>query len=96
MAETAARNKRKALTGVVRKVSGAKTISVKVERRVKHPRYGKYLTRSINHLVHDEKCEAGAGDTVEIMACRPLSASKRWRLCRVVEKAPAGIVGRSK
>ena len=96
MVDTATRNKRKGLTGVVRNVSGAKTISVEVQRRFRHPRYGKFITRSVNHLVHDEKSEAGAGDTVEIMESRPLSARKHWRLCRVLKKAPAGIVGRSK
>jgi len=64
-----------------------KTISVMVERRVKHPLYGKYIRKSTKFLAHDESNECGEGDTVVIEECRPLSKSKSWRLVKVVEKA---------
>jgi small subunit ribosomal protein S17 len=86
MGDTAERNKRKALQGVVRRISGAKTISVLVSRRLRHAVYGKYVTLSKGYLAHDEKGEAGVGDTVEILATRPISARKRWRLARVIRR----------
>ena len=64
-----------------------KTIVVSVEDRVKHPLYGKVLTKTIRLKAHDEQNEAGVGDRVRIMETRPLSATKRWRLLDVVEKA---------
>ncbi|MEM7358625.1 MAG: 30S ribosomal protein S17 [Pseudomonadota bacterium] len=64
-----------------------KTISVLVERRVKHPLYGKYIRKSTKFLAHDEANECGEGDTVLIEECRPLSKHKSWRLVKVVEKA---------
>lgn len=64
-----------------------KTISVMVERRVKHPLYGKYIRKSTKFLAHDEANECGEGDTVQIEECRPLSKNKSWRLVKVVEKA---------
>ncbi len=64
-----------------------KTISVMVERRVKHPLYGKYIRKSTKFLAHDESNECGEGDTVQIEECRPLSKNKSWRLVKVVEKA---------
>jgi len=64
-----------------------KTISVMVERRVKHPLYGKYIRKSTKFLAHDENNECGEGDTVQIEECRPLSKNKSWRLVKVVEKA---------
>lgn len=64
-----------------------KTIAVLVERRVKHPLYGKYITKSTKFLAHDETNECGEGDTVVIEECRPLSKNKSWRLVKVVEKA---------
>lgn len=64
-----------------------KTISVMVERREKHPLYGKYIRKSTKFLAHDEANECGEGDTVVIEECRPLSKSKSWRLVKVVEKA---------
>lgn len=66
---------------------GEKTIGVQVERRVKHPLYGKIITRSTRFLAHDEKNECGEGDTVLIEECRPLSKHKSWRLVKVVSKA---------
>jgi len=64
-----------------------KTISVLVERRVKHPLYGKYIRKSSKFLAHDESNECGEGDTVQIEECRPLSKNKSWRLVKVVTKA---------
>lgn len=66
---------------------GEKTIGVQIERRVKHPLYGKIITRSTRFLAHDEKNECGEGDMVLIEECRPLSKRKSWRLVRVVSKA---------
>ncbi|RBP49817.1 30S ribosomal protein S17 [Arenicella xantha] len=64
-----------------------KTISVLVERREKHPLYGKYIRKSTKFLAHDEANECGEGDKVLIEECRPLSKHKTWRLVKVIEKA---------
>ena len=64
-----------------------KTIVVEVEDRVKHPLYGKVMTKSIRLKAHDDNNEAGVGDRVRIMETRPLSATKRWRLVEILEKA---------
>jgi small subunit ribosomal protein S17 len=64
-----------------------KTITVLVERRVKHPLYGKFIRRSTKVHAHDEANECGIGDMVMVEQCRPLSKSKTWRLVKVVEKA---------
>ena len=64
-----------------------KTISVLVERREKHPLYGKYIRKSTKFLAHDEANECGEGDKVIIEECRPLSKHKTWRLVKVIEKA---------
>ncbi|KLV09763.1 MULTISPECIES: 30S ribosomal protein S17 [Photobacterium] len=64
-----------------------KSIVVAIERKVKHPIYGKYITRTTKLHAHDENNECGIGDTVEIRECRPLSKNKSWTLVRVVEKA---------
>ena len=64
-----------------------KTITVKIERRVKHPVYGKYITRSSKVHVHDEANKAGMGDTVLVAESRPLSKSKSWILVEIVETA---------
>ena len=63
-----------------------KTITVKVERKVKHPLYGKFLKKTTRFHAHDEKNECSIGDTVKIMESRPMSKTKRWRLVEVVEK----------
>lgn len=63
-----------------------KTITVTVERKIKHPIYGKFLKKSTRFHAHDEKNECSIGDTVKIMETRPLSKTKRWRLVEVVEK----------
>ena len=77
------------LTGTVVSSKMNKTISVAVERLVKHPTYGKYVRRTTKLLAHDENNECRAGDTVAIAECRPLSRHKAWRLVRVIERAPA-------
>ena len=81
------RNLRKTRTGVVTSNKMAKTITVSVERRVKHPIYGKFVKKTTKFHAHDEKNECTIGDTVRIMETRPLSKTKRWRLVEVVEKA---------
>ena len=63
-----------------------KTITVSVERKVKHPLYGKFVKKSTKFHAHDEKNECSIGDMVKIMESRPLSKTKRWRLVEVVEK----------
>jgi len=75
------------LVGEVVSNKMAKTIVVRVSRRVRHPRYEKVVTKHKKFYAHDEKQEAGLGDTVRIVATRPLSKLKRWRLEAVVEKA---------
>jgi small subunit ribosomal protein S17 len=85
--KTAERNLRKTRTGVVRSNKMDKTITVTVERRVKHPIYGKFVKKTTSFHAHDEKNECTVGDIVRIMETRPLSKTKRWRLVEVVEKA---------
>jgi small subunit ribosomal protein S17 len=79
---------RKTLVGVVHSNKMQKTITVDVERRVQHAKYGKYMLRTKRYAAHDETQEAREGDRVEIAETRPLSKSKCWRLLRVVERAP--------
>jgi small subunit ribosomal protein S17 len=81
------RNKRKERIGTVVSNRMQKTITVAVNRRVKHPIYGKFVQKTTKFLAHDEKNEAGIGDTVRIMETRPLSKRKRWRLVEIVERA---------
>jgi small subunit ribosomal protein S17 len=64
-----------------------KTIVVAVERKVKHPKYGKFVKKTTTFMAHDDKNECGAGDTVKIMETRPMSKNKRWRLVEIIEKA---------
>ena len=81
------RNLRKTRIGVVKSNKMDKTITVSVERRVKHPIYGKFVKKTTSFHAHDEKNECTIGDVVKIMESRPLSKTKRWRLVEVVEKA---------
>jgi len=83
---TIERNLRKTRTGVVSSNKMDKTITVNVERKVKHPLYGKFLKKTTKFHAHDEKNECSIGDTVKIMESRPMSKTKRWRLVEVVEK----------
>ena len=78
---------RKTRIGTVVSDKMDKTIVVAVVNRVKHPLYGKIVTRTYKLKAHDENNECGIGDTVEVMETRPLSKDKRWRLIRIVEKA---------
>jgi small subunit ribosomal protein S17 len=80
------RNLRKIRIGVVSSNKMDKSIVVKVERKVKHPLYGKFVKKSTKFHAHDEKNECSIGDTVKIMETRPMSKTKRWRLVEVVEK----------
>ncbi len=84
---TAARAQRKVMVGKVVSAKMQKSISVLVERKHRHPKYGRVVTLSTKFMAHDEASEATEGDVVEIMETRPLSKLKRWRLVRVVEKA---------
>jgi len=81
------RNRRKVREGLVVSDKMDKTIVVEVEDRVKHPLYGKVLRRTSKLKAHDEQNSAGIGDRVLLMETRPLSATKRWRLVEVLEKA---------
>ena len=75
------------VTGTVVSDSMNKTITVREERMVKHPLYGKYIRRSTSYKVHDERNDAEAGDRVEIVSTRPLSKTKHWRLLRVLTRS---------
>ncbi len=81
------RTTRKIRTGKVISNKMQKSIVVAIERKVAHPLYKKYFKRTTKFYVHDEKSEAGVGDTVKIMETRPLSKLKRWRLVEIVAKA---------
>lgn len=85
-ASTTDRNLRKTRIGVVTSNKMTKTITVAVERKVKHPIYGKFVKKTSKFHAHDEKNEASIGDVVRIMETRPLSKLKRWRLVEIVEK----------
>lgn len=81
------RNFRKERVGKVVSNKMTKSITVAVERKVKHGMYGKFVKKTTKFMAHDEKNECAIGDVVKIMETRPLSKSKRWRLVEVVEKA---------
>jgi small subunit ribosomal protein S17 len=81
------RNERKERVGKVVSNKMQKTITVAVDRKVKHPIYGKFVNRTTKFKAHDEQNTAGIGDTVRIAETRPISKDKRWRLVEVVEKA---------
>jgi small subunit ribosomal protein S17 len=81
------RTPRKVRTGKVVSNKMHKSIIVAIERRVAHPLYKKYFKQTTKFYAHDEKNEAGVGDTVKIMETRPLSKTKRWRLVEIVAKA---------
>lgn len=81
------RNLRKTKIGVVTSNKMDKSITISVQRRLRHPMYGKFVKKSTKFMAHDEKNECNEGDTVRIMETRPLSKSKRWRLVEIVERA---------
>lgn len=81
------RNLRKQRVGVVVSDKMDKSITVAVERRLRHPIYGKYVKKTTKFVAHDEKNDCGVGDTVRIMETRPLSKRKRWRVVEILERA---------
>ena len=81
------RNLRKERIGVVVSNKMQKSIVVEIERREKHPIYGKFIKNTNRFMAHDEKEECNIGDTVRIMETRPLSKRKRWRLVEIIERA---------
>lgn len=81
------RNLRKVRIGKVVSNKMEKSITVAVERKVKHPLYGKFMKKTTKLMAHDEKNECTIGDTVKVMETRPLSKNKCWRLVEIVEKA---------
>ena len=83
MSETTART----VTGQVVSSKADKTVTILLERKVKHPIYGKFVKRSTKLHAHDEKNECNVGDKVRIMECRPLSKRKKWRLIEIIERA---------
>jgi small subunit ribosomal protein S17 len=87
MESTQSRSRRKVREGLVVSDKMDKTVVVSVEDRVKHALYGKVLRRTSKLKAHDEQNECGVGDRVLIMETRPLSATKRWRVLQIVEKA---------
>lgn len=86
MAE-AQRSQRRTRTGRVVSDRMDKSITVAVDRQIKHPIYGKYITKTTKYMAHDEKNDANNGDTVLIMSTRPLSKRKSWRLVEILERA---------
>ena len=81
------RNLRKERIGVVVSNKMDKSIVVEIERREKHPIYGKFIKKTNRFMAHDEKNECNIGDTVRIMETRPMSKSKCWRLVEIIERA---------
>lgn len=81
------RNLRKERIGLVTSSKMDKSVVVMIERRVKHPIYGKFVKKTSKFVAHDEKNECGEGDLVRIMETRPLSKRKNWRLVEIIEKA---------
>jgi small subunit ribosomal protein S17 len=87
MSENITRKERKQRTGRVVSNRMDKSITVAVDRQIKHPIYGKFITKTTKYMAHDENNEASIGDIVKIMETRPLSKRKRWRLIEILEKA---------
>lgn len=85
---TETRDPRALRVGFVTSSVRDKTITVSIASMVRHPKYGKFMRRTAKLQAHDEKNEASKGDRVEIMACRPLSKTKAWRLVRILDRAP--------
>ncbi len=78
---------RKERIGIVTSTKMNKSITVSVERREKHPKYGKFIKKTKKFMAHDENNTCGVGDTVLIMETRPMSKLKRWRMVQILEKA---------
>ncbi len=85
--ESPARSSRKQRIGLVVSSKMDKTITIAIERQVKHPIYGKFVKKTTKLKAHDETNDANEGDTVRIQETRPLSKTKRWRLVEVLERA---------
>ena len=90
MSETAKKEKSDARRTIGRVVSSKmqKSVTVSVERLVKHPAYGKFIRRTTKIMAHDEEGTCREGDTVAIVECRPISKNKSWRVVEIVERAP--------
>ena len=88
MSQGAERGRRKVRIGAVASNRMDKTVVVRVDTLRRHPLYGKTIRRSVKFKAHDEANDARIGDTVEIMEIRPLSKEKRWRVTRIIERAP--------
>lgn len=80
------RGRPKSRLGVVTSDKMQKTVVVEVQRRVRHPKYGKFMTRRVKYKAHDENNACRIGDTVRIVETRPLSKDKRWRVAETIEK----------
>ncbi len=87
MSDITARKQRKQRIGRVVSDKMDKSITVAIDRQVKHPIYGKFITKTKKYMAHDENNEAKHGDRVQIMETRPLSKQKKWRLVKILEKA---------
>lgn len=87
MSEQIERNDRKQRIGRVVSDRMNKSITVAVDRQIKHPIYGKFITKTKKYMTHDEENQARPGDLVRIMETRPYSKTKRWRLLEIIEKA---------
>jgi len=83
----AERNLRKTRIGLVTSNQREKTITVSIERKLRHPMYGKFIKKTKKYAAHDEKNDCNVGDTVKIMETKPLSKTKRWRVIEVLERA---------
>ena len=86
--DKAGRPSRRTVVGRVVSDKMDKTVSVAIERLIKHPMYGKYIRRTSKVMAHDEKNECKAGDRVAISECRPVSKNKAWQVVNVIERAP--------
>jgi len=86
-ATSANESTQRTITGVVTSSAGDKSATITVERKIKHPLYGKYVMRSTKIRVHDESNECNKGDTIVVEQCRPMSKTKSWRLVKVIDKA---------
>jgi len=89
MSEKQEQHKQRTVTGRVVSNKMDKTVSVSIERLVKHPMYGKYIRRTTKLLAHDESNECRQGDTVAIAECRPMSKRKAWQVVNILERGPA-------
>lgn len=79
--------KQRTLVGTVTSISGDMSIRVVIDYKIKHPKYGKYIKRSMKIAVHDQLNQSRVGDLVEIQECRPYSKTKSWRLVKIMQKA---------